>query len=174
MRRLVQVQRRRRHSTLRLLRALWRYRGRIHAHGNAYQAELATAVRTALVERFAGRAALGSYRLAMRGIRALAIVMAITAGAMALALLVVMPWLALLALLPAVAAGVLLWWRFTWGAPLDWLDEHADPARTVTIEELPGRLRELARETRAMVDVPARLADELDALAADVEPAPAT
>lgn len=159
---------RRRHSTLRLLRALWRYRGRIEAHGDQYQAELATAVRTALDERLAGRVAIAGYRLAMRLLLAGAIVLAALAVLLAVLLWQTNAWLALLAL-PLLAGGAALaWWRVTWGAPLDWLTEHADPDRAVPMRELPARLRALAAESRRVANVPGRLADELDALAGDV------
>lgn len=161
---------RRRHSTFRLLRAVWRYRGRIEAHGNAYQAELATAVRTALDQRLLGRTALGGYRLAMRLLLVGAGGLAVLAVLLAFGLWQLEPWLALLAVVPAAGAGLLGWWRFVWGAPLDWLQEHADPERTVAIGELPARLHQLARESRSIANVPARLGDELEALATDLEP----
>jgi hypothetical protein len=75
----------------------------------------------------------------------------------------------IVALLPLVGAGFVLWWRLAWGAPLDWLDEHADKQRTVTVRELPGRLRALAAEARSLANVPARLSDELDELAGVAE-----
>lgn len=165
--------RRRRHSTLRLLRAVWRYRGRIEGHGHAYQAELATAVRTALDQRLAGRAALRGYGFAMRMLLVGAAALFVLALVTAVLLFRVEPWLALLALLPTFAGGVLAWWRLTWGAPLDWLGEHADPDRSVPLSALPHRLRKLARESRSIANVPARLGDELDALASDIEPAAA-
>lgn len=166
--------RRRRLSTFRLLRAVWRYRGRIEAHGGAYQTELATAVRTALDARIVGRTALGGYRFAMRLLLGAAIVMAILTvlGAISLWRTTDEPLAALLAFPFAVIAGVLGWWRFVWGAPLDWLSEHADPDRTVPLRELPQRLNELARETRSIAHVPARLSEELDALAGDVADGP--
>lgn len=159
---------RRRHSTLRLLRAVWRYRGRIEAHGAAYQVELATSVRTALDARAVGRAALGGYRLAMRALISAAIALVVLALLVAALLWQLEPWFALLALPVLLGAAALLWWRFTWGAPLDWLTEHADPEREVPLRELPTRLRALAAEARDIANVPERLSDELDALASDV------
>lgn len=156
---------RRRPSTFRLLRAVWRYRGRIEAHGGAYQAELATAVRTALHGRALGRSALTGYRLLLRALVFGAVALIALAALLAWLLWKVDPLLALLAL-PFVIAGCALgWWRIVWGAPLDWLDEHADADRTVSLAEMPGRLRTLAGETRKMANVPAQLAEELDALA---------
>ena len=162
---------RRRHSTIRLLRAVWRYHGRIESHGNQYQAEVATAVRTALDERFAGRTALAGYRLGMRLLVVGVVFLLLLAALAGAGLWQVAHPLAPLALVPLVGAGMLTWWRLSWGASLDWLEEHADPDRVVPVRELPARLRALAAESRRMADVPARLSDELDALAGDVEPA---
>lgn len=159
---------RRRHSTLRLLRALWRYRGRLEQQGSRYQVELATAVRTALDERVAGRVALGGYRLAMRLLGGAALACGALALVAGLLLWQADPWLLLLDLPLLVLTGLLAWWRLTWGAPLAWLEEHADPERTIPLAELPERLRALARETRDIAHVPARLSEELDALAGDV------
>ena len=159
---------RRRHSTLRLLRAVWRYRGRIEAHGDQYQAELATAVSTALDERIAGRVAIRGYRLAMRLLLVGAIALAALAVILAALLWRANAWLALLALPVLVGAAALAWWRLTWGAPLDWLTEHADPDRVVPLRELPTRLRALAAESRRVANIPERHSDELDALAGDV------
>lgn len=158
-----------RFSPLRMLRAIWRYRKRIEAHGDRYHQELATAVHTALREQFVGRAALGTYRLAMRLLVVGAIVAVLVALLGGTLLYLLHPLLTLVAIVPLVGAGLLTWWRIAWGAPLDWLQEHADPTRELSFAELPGRLHELARETRTMADVPARLADELDALAAELE-----
>ena len=69
---------------------------------------------------------------------------------------------------PLVPGLLLAWWRVTWGAPLDWLDEHADPSRTVSTAELPGHLRALAAQTRSLAHVPARLSEQLEALAGDL------
>lgn len=151
---------------VRLLRAIWRYRGQLAAHGDAYQAELATAVRTQLDAGLGGRVALTGYRFAMRLLLFGAITVALLAVLVAVLLYRVEPPLALLGILVAIPAVALGWWRLVWGRPLDWLDEHADPARTVPLEELPTRLRALAAETRTIANVPARLGDELEALAA--------
>jgi hypothetical protein len=158
-------------STFRVVRALWRYRGRIAGHGDRYQAEIATAVRTALDARVGGRAALASYRFAMRLLLGLVIALALIALATAVGLWQVDHRLALVALVPLLGAGLAAWWRLQWGAPLDWLDEHADPDREVPLGELPARLRALAAETRGLANVPARLSDELELLAGDL-PAP--
>lgn len=151
---------------VRLLRAIWRYRRQLAAHGDAYQAELATAVRTQLDAGLGGRVALAGYRVAMRLLLFAAIAVAGLAALLALLLYRVEPQLALLAIVVAIPAVVLGWWRLLWGRPLDWLDHHSDPSRTVPLEELPQRLQALAAETRTIANVPARLADELDALAA--------
>ncbi len=156
-------------SPIRLVRALWRYRGQLEAHGTAYQVELATTVRTSLVSTTPGRLALNGYVFAMRVMIAGVAALALFALVLATALWQYSPWWALLALLPAGGA-VLLWiWRMSWGAPLDWLREHADTERTVTLAELPSRLHALAGETRSIANVPGRLADELDALARESE-----
>ncbi|MCW2923579.1 MAG: hypothetical protein JWM98_983 [Thermoleophilia bacterium] len=159
-------------STFRLLRALWRYRGKIEAHGDQYQAELATAVHTTLDQRLVGRTALGAYRLAMRALLVGAVVLVLVAVLLAVVLWRVEHWAAAFSLLVLIPAGLLAWWRISWGAPLDWLDEHADPARTVSITELPASLRRLAAESRRVADIPARIGDELDELAREVEDAP--
>lgn len=160
-------------STVRLLRALWRYRGRIEAHGGQYQAELATAVHTTLDQRRVGRTALGGYRLAMRALVVGAVLLILLAVLLAVLLWRVDHRGALVGIVPLVPAGFLTWWRFAWGAPLDWLDEHADRSRTVTIAELPASLRRLAAESRRIADIPARIGDELEELAREVEAAPA-
>lgn len=155
----------RRYLLLRCLRALWRYHGRLDEHGTAYQVELATALRTQVDATFGGRAFIGTYRFVLRALLGAAIAVAVLAVLLAIGLWQVDPRLALLAVLVALPAALLAWWRIAWGAPLDWLYEHADPDRTIALGELPGRLRELAAETRTISNVPARLADELDALA---------
>jgi hypothetical protein len=152
-------------SPIRVVRALWRYRGQLEAHGTAYQVELATTVRTSLVATTAGRLALNGYVFAMRVMIAAVASLVLFALVLATALWQWTPWAALLALLP-IGGAVLVWlWRMSWGAPLDWLREHADTTRTVSVAELPSRLHALASETRSIANVPARLADELDALA---------
>lgn len=160
----------RRVTTIRLLRALWRYRGRIAAHGARYQVEAATAVRTALELRAAGRISLGAYRIAMRlmiiGI-VLCLIAALTTGATIE--LFAGDWWWLLGAIFVVPAAMLAWFRSIWGAPLDWLDEYADPTRTVPLSELPRRLRELARELRHVADIPANISRDLDDLAGHVE-----
>jgi hypothetical protein len=155
-------------STFQFMRALWRYHGRIANHGDRYQAEVATAVRTALDARVGGRAALAGYRFMMRMLLLLAIALALVAILTAVGLWQLDHRLALVGLLPLVGAGVVAWWRLQWGAPLDWLDEHADPEREVPLRELPARLRALAAETRGLANVPARLSDELELLAGDL------
>jgi hypothetical protein len=158
-------------STWRLLRALWRYRGRIAGHSDRFQAEVATAVRTALEQALAGRLALRGYRIAMRVLLIVGIVLvvgAIVAGVLlrhhaAIGALVVIVLLG-----PGIWALVL---RFAWGAPLDWLNEFDDPAREVPIAELPARLRDISRELRDLTDVPGSISRELDELAGDVETA---
>jgi hypothetical protein len=152
---------------LRVLRAVWRYRGRILDHGDEYQMELATALQSKVNATFGGRFALGGYRIALRVLVAVAIAMAMAAIALALLLWQLHPVAALLALVAAVPAALLGWWRLVWGAPLDWLDRHADPTRSVPLAELPDRLLTLAGQTRSLANVPGRLADELEALAAD-------
>ena len=154
---------------IRLVRAMWRYRGEVQAHGDAYQAELATVVHTTVHETIFGRLALSGYRFAMRILVAGVAAAALFTLVLAYALWQVTPWAATGALLPLVLVGLLVAWRLSWGAPLDWLDEHADPSRRVTLDQLPQRLRALALETRTIANVPARLADELDQLARDAE-----
>lgn len=153
-------------GVVRLLRALWRYRRQIAEHGDAYQAELATAVHTQLDAALGGRVALAGYRVAMRLLVAGAIAVALLALVLGALLYRIEPELALLAIPVAIPAGLLTWWRLLWGRPLDWLDQHADRSRTVPLEELPTRLRALAAETRTIANVPARLADQLELLAA--------
>ncbi|MCW2962641.1 MAG: hypothetical protein JWM25_57 [Thermoleophilia bacterium] len=154
-------------TTFRLLRALWRYRGRIEAHGDRYQVELATAVRTALDRQLVGRVALRGYRIAMRALVVGAAVAGLLALVVAWLLWQVEPWAALAALLPLALCVLIIVWRFAYGAPLDWLDEFADPTRQVSPRELPGVLRELATELRDVADVPANISRELDSLADD-------
>lgn len=156
-------------STFRLLRAIWRYRRRVAGHGDRYQVELATTVRTALHGRAAGRLALGAYRAAMRVLLVGAIVLGVLGLVAAWLLWQLEPWAALASLLLLVPAVALGWWRLAWGAPLDWLDEHADPDREVALTELPGRLRAVASELRELADVPASLSRELDVLAGDID-----
>ncbi len=154
---------------IRLVRAIWRYRGEVQAHGDAYQAELATAVHTTVHTTIFGRLALSAYRFAMRMLVAGVATAAFFTLVIAYALWQVTPWAATGALLPLVLVVLLVLWRLSWGRPLDWLDEHADHSRRVTVDQLPGRLRELASETRTIANVPARLADGLDQLARDAE-----
>lgn len=161
--------RRRGISPVRLVRALWRYRGQLEAHGTAYQVELATTVRTSLVATTPGRLALDGYVFAMRVMVAGIAFLVLFALVLAAAMWQLSPWAAVLALLP-IGGAVLLWmWRVSWGAPIDWLREHADTTRTVTVAELPRRLHALATETRSIANVPGRLADELDQLARESE-----
>lgn len=162
----------RRVTTIRLVRALWRYRGRLAEHGDEYQAEVATAVRTALDLRLAGRVTLRAYRFVMR----LMWVVVFICVLLALLTAAIIGWTAgdwwwLLGVVFLGPAAVLGWFRLSWGAPLDWLDEHADPARTVALADLPPRLRELAAQSRTMVDVRGNIAQELDDLAGEVEQA---
>lgn len=156
-------------SPIRLARALWRYRGQLEGHGGAYQAELATALRTTILSTSYGRLGFSAYRFAMRAMIAGIAALVLFTLVLAVALWQLSPWAALLALLPAAGAWFVTLWRMSWGAPLDWLGEHADPARSVSITELPARLHELAKETRSIANVPGRLADELDALARETE-----
>lgn len=159
-------------SPIRLARAVWRYRGQLEGHGAAYQVELATAIRTTIVSTVPGRFALSGYRFAMRMLLAAIAVLVVIAILFAVGLWQLSPWASLAALVPLAGAVVVTLWRLSWGAPLDWLSEHADPSRQVTVAELPGRLRELAAETRTIANVPARLADELEALARETEHVP--
>lgn len=159
----------RRTSPFRVARALWRYRGRIEAHGGRYQTEIATALRTALESQVAGRMALGGYRLAMRALVVGCVLLAVLAVVLAVLLWRVEHAAALVGLVPLAGAGVLGWWRLAWGAPLDWLAEHADPERRLPLPELPGALRQVARELRQIADVPGALAQELDDLAGVAE-----
>lgn len=153
---------------IRLTRAIWRYRGQIEAHGAQYQAELATALRTAIEATAGGRAALAAYRLAM-GAMVVVIVALVLLGALIATLLwQVEPALALLALLLLVPAVALTLLRLSWGAPIDWLRDNEDPARSVSLQQLPGRLRSLAAESRRIAHVPGRISDELDAIAAEL------
>ncbi len=156
-------------SPIRLARALWRYRGQLEDHGDDYQAELATMLRTTIVSTVVGRMALSTYRFAMRAMIAGIAALALFALVVAVSLWQLSPWAALLALLPAGGAVLVGLWRMSWGEPLDWLTEHADPERSVTLAELPTRLRALALETRSIANVPGRLADELEALARETE-----
>lgn len=156
-------------SPIRLARALWRYRGQLEAHGAAYQAELATALRTTILSTVVGHMALSAYRYAMRAMIAAIAALVLFTVVVAVSLWELSPWAALLALLPAGGAVLVGLWRASWGAPLDWLAEHADPDRSVTLNELPSRLQALASETRSITNVPGRLADELDALARETE-----
>lgn len=159
--------------TIRLLRAIWRYRGRIADHGAAYQTELAVTVRSALEERRLGAIGLAGYRLAMRALLWAAIFALVVAVALGLGLWQVRHELAIIALLPLAGAALLGWWRLSWGAPLDWLSEFDDPSRTVSAHDLPARLQALASETRGIANAPARIADELDALAREAQQPPA-
>lgn len=161
---------RRRTSPFRLLRALWRYRGAIAAHGDRYQVEIATAVHTALAHNIGGRVALAGYRGVMR----LLLLAAIAAGVLTLLAALVLwviagDWWFLVAAPLLVLALWLAFLRARWGAPLDWLTEHADTTRQLPLTALPGRLREVAAELRELSNVPANVARELDALAGDVE-----
>lgn len=160
---------------LQLLRAVWRYRARIEALGARGQTEVATALRSAIEARVVGRHGLRGYRLAMRALLAGA------AACFAIAVIVAVmlwqtlgaPWAAL-AVLPLIPAGLLLMWRFAWGAPLDWLDEFADPDRTVPLAELPTRLRAIAADVREVANVPRSISRELEELADHVDSAPRT
>ncbi|MCW2920688.1 MAG: hypothetical protein JWL76_562 [Thermoleophilia bacterium] len=160
---------RRRISPIRLVRALWRYRGQLEEHGTTYQVELATTVRTSLVATTPGRLALNGYAYAMRAMVAGIAFLVLFALLLAYAMWQLTPWAALAGLVPLGGAVLLGLWRLSWGAPLDWLREHADTTRTVTLAELPTRLHALAQETRTIANVPKRLADELDELARDSE-----
>lgn len=158
-----------RNSSWRLARAIWRYRGRIAAHGDRYQAELATAVKTSIDQRAVVRAAFATYRMLMRVLLAFAIFLAVVTIVGAVLLFRADPqltWFAVVGLIPVIWLFVL---RFSWGAPLDWIEEYADPTRQVSIEELPGNLRAIAQELRGLTDVPANISAELDALATEVE-----
>ncbi|MCW2971842.1 MAG: hypothetical protein JWN72_115 [Thermoleophilia bacterium] len=161
---------RRRTSTLRLVRALWRYRGRIAAHGDRYQEELATAVYSTLDGRRAGRLALSGYRAAMKVLLVAAIVLlGLGLGVAALLFVQVGHWSALAGLLLLLPAVWMLVARFSWGAPLDWIEEHADTTRVVTVDQLPTNLRSIAAELRRLADVPTNISRELDQLAGEVE-----
>lgn len=163
----------RRRIRFQLIRALWRYRGRIAQHGGAYQSELATAVKTALDARFIGRFAFATYYALMTVLLVLAVIAWIITVVVALVLgFTAGWWWATIAILPAIGAGVLTYWRLSWGGPLDWLNEHADPARRVSLVELPANLRALAAETRTLADVPANISLELEELATAVEDGP--
>ena len=154
---------------LRLLRAVWRYRGRLDDHGGRYQREVATTVHSFVRRRWLGRGAFALYRIAMRALLVLAIGLILLAAVGAVLLYRQQPQDALLALAP-LAAGVWLgWMRMVWGGPLDWLREHADPEVDIPLGELPARLRALAAETRELGDVPGQLGAELDQLATEAE-----
>lgn len=153
--------------TFRMLRALWRYRADIEQQGREYQVELATLLASRLRAGAPGRVALRGYRLVLRA----------AAGVVALLLLVgaLLAWAAwdagwewgiAAAALPVVAAAVVGWWWLAAGAPLRWLDEHADLERDVQLAEVPSRLRALARDTRTTADARRRLAQHLEDLAA--------
>lgn len=157
------------HRTLRLLRALWRYRRRLAEHGEELQQELAVTLRSAIETRPESSAALSGYRLTMRLFTVAWIVLVTLAVAVAVALWTVKPALALLGIV-FLAPGVVMWvLRQTWGMPLDWLTEHDDPSRRVRRADLPGRLRELSVRTARLGNVPRAISDELAALAAEQE-----
>jgi hypothetical protein len=154
-----------RHS-IRLIRAVWRYRSALEAHGEQYVGELATAVRGTIDVTPAGRLALRAYRLAMRALVAGALLLvglAVLAGVLARGL--PLPATVAIVVVPAALALLVGWWWLTWGAPLRWLDEYAAPPGTQALADAPARLGELLAKTRGMADVPARVREELDELA---------
>ncbi|MEO6866845.1 MAG: hypothetical protein ABI200_02370 [Gaiellales bacterium] len=159
---------------LRLLRSAWRYRGQISAHGDLYQTELAVTLRSAITATSPGRRVLNGYaRLAK--LATIAWIGLLGAGLLIAALL----WwrtdhaeLALLGLVLVVPAMMLFGLRRIWGMPIDWLTSHDDPTQHVTPSQLPGRLRELASQSRTLANVPRAFADDLDT-AADEQDQPA-
>lgn len=158
-------------ALLRLLRGLWRYRGRLEQHHRAWLVEAATAVHTVLHGRLVGRAALTAYRLAMRLLLGIAVLLLLVA-ALPLLLAGVEWWSVALALVPAIGAVVASWYWFVWGAALRMLDEYADTTRQVPLRELPARLRELASEGKGLASVPKDLLRDLATVEQAVEAEP--
>jgi hypothetical protein len=130
-----------------------------------YEREVASALLAALRARASGRILLGGYRLAMRALVWSAGAWIVLALLAALALWQLHPVASLPAILVAAPAALLVWWRLAWGAPLDWLLEHADPEHEVPIAELPAHLRELAAQAGDGGEATGPLARELEALA---------
>jgi hypothetical protein len=152
--------------SIRLIRAVWRYRSALEAHGEQYVGELATSVRGTIDVTIAGRLALRAYRLAMRALIVgvlILVALAMLAGVLARGL--PLPATVVIMAVPTALALLVGWWWLAWGAPLRWLDEHAAPPGTQSLSDAPARLVELLAKTRGMVDVPARVREELDALA---------
>lgn len=151
---------------LRLIRAIWRYRKQLDEHRRAYLVELATILHSEITAKTSGRVLLTTYRILMWILAALSIGLILLAAAVVLSLRHHDWWMltGLVFAVPGVWIG--LQW-LTWGMALRWLDEFADKSRTVSRAELPGRLRELAKETRGIANVPRRLSEELEALSRD-------
>ncbi len=151
-----------------LLRLLWRNRSRLEARGVDLEGELATTVRSVLVQRGLGRRALGGYRLAMNGLKYGAYALIVLAVVIAILLWKVTPILSVLALAPLVLALAFLWWRATWGAPLEWMDQNASK-EVIGVRDIPGRLRSLASRVRREPEVPDKIADQLEKVATRTE-----
>lgn len=152
-----------------LLRLLWRNRSRLSAQGVNFEGELATTVRSVLVQRGLGRRALGGYRLAMNGLKYGSYALLVVAVIMAILLWRITPILAVVALLPLALGVAFWWWRSTWGAPLEWMDQNADRNEVVRLRDIPGRLRSLASRARSAPEVPNRIADQLEKVAERTE-----
>jgi hypothetical protein len=153
----------------RLVRHLWRLRGRFEEQQGNLLSEIATAVDTVVDSNPVTRAALRAYRLAMRTLL-LAALVGVLAGA-ALAIGFRDSTLGLVAGLVLIAGSLFLGWQWwLWSAGLRLLKEHVDPARRVPLRELPAHLVRLADEVRPTSGQVASELEELAGLVRDRAP----
>ncbi len=145
----------------RLLPLLWRARGRFEGQYAGVLSEIATAVDTLLESNAVARAAVRAYRLAMRALLVVAVLL-IAAG-VALALGLRDSTIAIVIGVLLAAAGAFVGWQWwIWSLGLRLLREHVDESRRVPPGELPARFADLAKQARP---ASSRVADELQKLA---------
>ena len=149
----------------RIVRHVWRLRGRLERQQAALTSELATALDSLIQATAIGRAALRTYRLAMGFVLVVAILLVVAGGGVELGFRDSRPGL-VIGIVLIVLGLVAAWQWWTWSAGLRFLKEHVDPARKVSIAELPGRFATLGRE---VMPTSAKLGQELEELSRSLD-----
>jgi hypothetical protein len=144
----------------RIVRHVWRLRGRLAGPQAALTAELATALDTVIQATPIGRAALRTYRIAMGFVLVVAIALALAGAGVELGFRDSSAGLVVGIVL--IALGVWAAWQWwTWSAGLRFLKEHVDPARKVPLAQLPSRFASLGREVAPTSETLGRELEEL-------------
>ena len=150
----------------RIVRHVWRLRGRLERQQAALTSELATALDT----RHPGDAARprrAAHLPARDGLRARDRDPARLAGGLGVELGFRDSTAGLVIGIVLIGLGLFAAWQWwTWSAGLRFLKEHVDPARKVSLSELPSRVASLGRE---VTPTSAKLGQELEQLSRSLD-----